>query len=219
MVYTAHAGGTASPKPGSNNARHRQQPRMDTFAIRNANRSTRASLSTEQITDASLRVTEELWRQPYMSRCKRIAAYFAFDGEIDCRYIVEKAWQAGREIYLPVIQNRSLAFAQYRANTPLATNQFGIPEPVCNAMQLIKPSELDVVLAPLVAFDNKGNRIGMGAGFYDRSFSFLRYRNNWTHPRLIGLAHEFQKTAEIKASSWDVPLHAAVTDACTYPFT
>jgi 5-formyltetrahydrofolate cyclo-ligase len=191
---------------------------MDTFAIRNANRSTRASLSAEQITDASLRVTEELWRQPYMSRCKRIAAYFAFDGEIDCRYIIDKAWEAGREIYLPVIQNRSLAFAQYRANTPLATNQFGIPEPVCTAKHLLKPSELDIVLAPLVAFDDNGNRVGMGAGFYDRSFRFLRYRLRWTHPQLIGLAHDFQKAAKIKASSWDIPLHGAITDARAYSF-
>jgi len=191
---------------------------MDTFAIRNANRSTRAALSSDQITDASLRVSDELWHQPYMSRCKRIATYFAFDGEIDCRYIIDKAWRAGREIYLPVIQNRSLAFAQYCANTSLETNQFGIPEPVCNAKQLLTPSEMDVVLAPLVAFDEEGNRIGMGAGFYDRSFSFLRFRRRWTHPRLVGLAHEFQKTAKIKASSWDVPLHSAVTDACAYVF-
>jgi len=191
---------------------------MDTSAIRNANRSTRASLSPEQVTDASLSVTAELWRQPFMSRCKRVAAYFAFNGEIDCRYIIEKAWQTGREVYLPVIQNRSLAFAQYRANSPLATNQFGIPEPICSARQLIKPSDLDIVLAPLVAFDAIGNRIGMGAGFYDRSFGFLRYRYNWKHPRLIGLAYDFQRTAKIKAFSWDVPLHAAITESRAYTF-
>jgi len=191
---------------------------MDTFAIRNANRSTRAALSADRITDASLRVSAELWHQSYMSRCKRIAAYFAFDGEIDCNYIIDKAWQKSRQVYLPVIQNGSLAFAQYRANSPLATNQFGIPEPVCSAKQLLKPSEMDIVLTPLVAFDDNGNRIGMGAGFYDRSFSFLRYRRRWAHPRLIGLAHEFQRTVKIKASSWDIPLHGAVTDVSSYLF-
>lgn len=191
---------------------------MDTSAIRASNKSTRAALSAEQIASASVDINARIWRQAYMSRSKRIAAYFAVSGEIDCSFFIASAWQRGREIYLPVVRDRELTFAQYCAKTRLLRNRFGIPEPVCAASNYRKPSEMDVVLAPLVAFDEHGNRIGMGAGFYDRSFRFLQRRRNWQHPHLIGLAYEFQKTAEIKASSWDIPLHKVVTESRSYSF-
>ena len=191
---------------------------MDTSAIRAANRAKRAALSTEQIASTSLDITATLWRQPFMARGQRIAAYFAVDGEVDCRYLIDSAWQKGREIFLPVIQDRKLLFARYCASSPVLRNRFGIPEPVCAPAKLFKPREMDVVLTPLVAFDNSGNRIGMGAGFYDRSFSFLQHRDGWLHPRLVGLAYEFQKTAQLKASGWDIPLHNVVTDHTSYTF-
>ena len=178
----------------------------------------RAALTDDEVVDASLAAAAHLWRQPFMSRSKRIAAYFAFNGELDCRFIVEGAWRRGREVYLPVIRDRDLAFAQFCAKTRVLPNRFGIPEPVCGTRDLIAPDELDVVLAPLVAFDAAGNRIGMGAGFYDRTFRFLKNRTRWRQPRLVGLAYEFQKTAKIKASGWDVPLHNVVTEYQAYSF-
>ncbi|MFQ5634191.1 MAG: 5-formyltetrahydrofolate cyclo-ligase [Gammaproteobacteria bacterium] len=191
---------------------------MDTSAIRAANKSRRAGLSTEQVSAASVDVTASLWRQPFMSRSRRIAAYHAVGGEIDCRYFIESAWRRGREVYLPVIRSSGLAFAQYHKRTPILRNRYGIAEPVCTAAYLFEPGEMDVVLTPLVAFDNCGNRIGMGAGFYDRSFRFLRHRHRWRHPRLVGLAYEFQKTPPLKASGWDIPLHAVVTENRAYAF-
>jgi len=189
---------------------------MNTSAIRAEKRRRRANLSDEQIADVSLEIAATLWRQPFMMRSKRIAAYWAFDGEVECRFFIESAWKRGRHIYLPVIRNQSLAFAHFCAKTVLFPNRYGIPEPVCAASRLYKPGEMDVVLTPLVAFDTRGNRIGMGAGFYDRSFRFIKNRSNWLHPRLIGLAYEFQKTAQIKASTWDIPLHDVVTENCVY---
>lgn len=191
---------------------------MDTAAIRADNRNRRAALSAEQVAAASVDINAELWRQAFMSRCNRIAAYYAVGGEVDCSFFIASAWQRGREIYLPVLRDREIAFAQYCAKTPILRNRFGIPEPVCAASKLRKPSEMDVVLAPLVAFDACGNRIGMGAGFYDRSFRFLQQRKAWMHPRLLGLAYEFQKAAQIKASSWDIPLHNVITESRTYTF-
>jgi len=191
---------------------------MDTSAIRASNKNKRANLSAEQIASASVDINAQLWRQAFMFRSRRIAAYFAVGGEIDCSFFIASAWQRGREIYLPVVRDRELMFAQYCAKTRILRNRFGIPEPVCAASKFRKPSEMDIVLTPLVAFDEQGNRIGMGAGFYDRSFRFLRSRRNWTRPRLVGLAYEFQKAAKIKASSWDIPLHTVVTDSRSYTF-
>ena len=62
------------------------------------------------------------------------------------------------------------------------------------------------------AVDEAGNRIGMGGGFYDRTFAYRRYRTGFSRPRLVGVAFEFQRRERIDAADWDVPLDAAVTE-------
>ena len=78
--------------------------------------------------------------------------------------------------------------------------------------------DLDIVFTPLVAFDTAGNRVGMGAGFYDRSFAFRKHRRNWRRPLLIGVAYDFQRVPHIPARTWDVPVDLVVTDKKTYAF-
>jgi 5-formyltetrahydrofolate cyclo-ligase len=67
-----------------------------------------------------------------------------------------------------------------------------------------------------VAFDTAGHRIGMGGGFYDRTFAFLQRRQHWHKPNLLGLAYEFQKQTTIKPDNWDVPLDAIATETDVY---
>lgn len=189
---------------------------MDTSAIRAQMKKKRAGLTDDQVIAASLDITNRLWRQPFMSRSRRIGAYFAFGGEVECCFLIDRAWRNGRKVYLPIIRGEGLAFAQFCAKSAVSPNRYGIPEPVCAPPSLFKPSEMDVILAPLVAFDEAGNRIGMGAGFYDRTLRFLKNRRRWLRPRFVGLAYEFQKTAQIKASGWDVPLHQVVTESRVY---
>ena len=73
------------------------------------------------------------------------------------------------------------------------------------------------MLFPLVGFDENGGRLGMGGGFYDRTFAFSRIRPGMA-PKLIGLAHDFQKVRELPIEPWDVPLHGVVTDKRRYRF-
>ena len=77
------------------------------------------------------------------------------------------------------------------------------------------PSLLSLVLLPLVAFDAKGNRMGMGGGYYDRAFEFKQKTLSYL-PRLIGLAHELQKKEQLPTESWDIPLFAIFTDKKIY---
>ncbi len=99
-------------------------------------------------------------------------------------------------------------------------NRFNIPEPDIPPAERLQPQQLHLVLAPLVAFDSTGTRLGMGGGFYDRSFAFLRdpdYRG-W-RPRLLGLGYEFQRMAvPLARRTWDVPLDAAATEEGLYVF-
>jgi 5-formyltetrahydrofolate cyclo-ligase len=144
----------------------------------------------------------------------RIAAYLATDGEMDPYPLIECLWSLGKTIYLPVLTpfaRDRLWFARYEPDARLITNRYGIPEP--QQRELIKPGLLDLVLAPLVAFDHAGHRIGMGGGFYDRSFAFLLERRLWRKPALLGIAYAFQRQPEITPDSWDVPLVAIATEA------
>jgi len=144
----------------------------------------------------------------------------AADGEIDPYPLLQALWALGKIIYLPVLvpfSRQKLWFAKYAPSDRLVLNRFGIPEPV--RRRLIKPCALDLVLTPLVAFDSRGHRIGMGGGYYDRSFAFLRRRRHWRKPRLLGLAYELQKLPGIIPNDWDIPLDAVATEARIYRAT
>ena len=162
-------------------------------------------------------MAQQAGKHPLILRSQRIAAYLASDGEIDPLPLLQSLWSAGKQVYLPVLVPFSpykLWFARFSSGDILAYNRFGIPEPV--QRHLIKPSALDLVLTPLVAFDVAGHRVGMGGGFYDRTFAFLQRRQHWHKPSLFGLAYEFQKQSSIKPNSWDVPLDAIATEAHIY---
>ena len=94
-------------------------------------------------------------------------------------------------------------------------NKFRLPEPDVDEAEMLAPEELDLVLVPLVVFDSERNRIGMGGGFYDRSFSFRKNPESTT-PVLIGVAHELQKVDQIIPQAWDVRLDMIVTDQAVY---
>lgn len=149
-----------------------------------------------------------------------IAGYWACQGELDPQPLLEQAWAAGRSVYLPVLQDaHGLRFAPYRPETPLRLNRFRIPEPEVPLAACLAPEQLDLVLTPLVAFDEFGTRLGMGGGFYDRAFEF---RGNPTGrgqgPVLLGLAYAFQQVATLKPQPWDVPLDAVATERALHEF-
>ncbi len=79
-------------------------------------------------------------------------------------------------------------------------------------MRRLSARDLDLVFVPLVGFDATGMRLGMGAGYYDRAFAFLRQRRHWRHPRLIGLAYSFQQVPHIEGAPHDVRLNCVITE-------
>ena len=80
----------------------------------------------------------------------------------------------------------------------------------------MKPFALDLVLVPLVAFDARGVRLGMGGGYYDRSFAYLNFRSRWRRPRLIGVGFDFQRAESISPQPWDVCLDGVITERGFY---
>ncbi len=149
-----------------------------------------------------------------------MAAYWPADGEINPLPALMRAFAAGKACYLPVLcpqHHGHLHFAPWWPGAPLRRNRFGIPEPTVARRDWLLPRMLDLALLPLVGFDVAGNRLGMGGGYYDRSFAFLAWRR-WRQPRLIGVGFDLQRVAGLPRRAWDVPLDAVVTQRNRYVF-
>ena len=184
--------------------------------LRRRIRQRRRSLSGEQRQIAQHLASCRLRRLSPLWRARSVAVYLAVDGEADPATVATCAYARGQRIYAPVLHGETLRFARFNEDTPLRRNRFGILEPATR--DCIDPRQLDIVLTPLVAFDDSGTRIGMGGGYYDRCFGFLKERTRWIRPKLIGLAYEFQRLRTVSRNAWDIPLWAAVTERDTYRF-
>ena len=183
--------------------------------IRARVRRARRELPHPEATRASAAVARRLWSLPELARARRIAFYLPMPDELDCMPAIIAGWRRGRQLFLPVLSGRQLCFAPFEPSTPLAPNRFGIPEPDGTPLDWHSPRELDVVVAPLVAFDPECRRLGMGGGFYDRT---LAYRTNvcWKRPRFIGIAYELQKVAHLPEVHRDVRMDLVITEHASY---
>ncbi|MHB0774975.1 5-formyltetrahydrofolate cyclo-ligase [Halomonas sp. WWR20] len=186
--------------------------------LRRELRRRRRALTPSQRRQASLALCRQLRQLPEMRRAQRVALYLPNDGEIDPTPLISWLHKRRASVYLPVLRpftQNQLWFVAYRDTTPMVRNRFGIYEPDrrhgAHRARRLPPWALDLVLLPLVGFDDAGNRMGMGGGFYDRTFAFSRLRR--PHPRLIGLAHDCQHVDTLPVASWDVPLDAVVSDS------
>lgn len=162
---------------------------------------------------AAAKVTSCLLATTVYKQATRLAAYVASNNELDPQPLINEAWVTGKQVYLPVIcPDNSLSFAPYHIDSALQKNRYGIPEPVYPADECLSAAELDLILVPLVAFDANCERIGMGAGYYDRTLAGLHSGK----PVKAGLAYEFQRVGLIHARPWDIPMDLIVTEHRLY---
>ncbi|RTR05621.1 5-formyltetrahydrofolate cyclo-ligase [Halomonas nitroreducens] len=180
----------------------------------------RRALSARQQRQAATRLCQRLHQLPEVRHAKRVALYLPNDGEIDPTPLMPWLRDRNARVYLPVLKpltHNALWFVHYHHGTPMVTNRFGIPEPCtrhgAHRARRRAPWVLDLILLPLVGFDDHGQRIGMGGGFYDRTLAFTRRPG--PRPRLIGLAHDCQRVERLPVAPWDVPLDAIVSDSRT----
>ena len=142
-----------------------------------------------------------------------VAGYWAGDGEIALH-----RWQTslppGLTYCLPMLAGEQLRFAPWRPGQALTTNRYGIPEPDIAIEDALPPQAMALVITPLVGFDGQCRRLGMGGGWYDRSFAFRLGQP--APPYLVGAAFDCQQVDALPCADWDVPLDAVCTPTATH---
>lgn len=168
------------------------------------------SISKNYLLWASQQACTTLIQNELFTQARHVACYWPMPREADCRGIIEACHQNNKACYLPVIdleQPRSMQFKLYQPQTLLTTNHLGIKEP--DTQTIIDPFELDLVITPLVAFDNLGYRLGQGGGYYDTTFA---HKKSGQQPYLCGFALALQQVTNIQPQAWDIPLDYIATE-------
>lgn len=164
------------------------------------------------VEDASRAVETRLGRLAVLELAHVVAGYRAVRGEIDIDATLIGLRETGVTVTVPRVVGEELEFVQWDPAGGGTLGSFGIPEPARGVV--VGVASHDVVLAPLVAFDRAGHRLGQGGGYYDRTMA----RRAGGRPLMIGVAHAFQEVESIPVEPWDVPLDAVVTECETIAF-
>jgi len=191
-------------------------PTLDRAALRSDLRARRRALPAGERIAGAEQLAARMSALPPVPDGAHVAGYWAMDGEIALH-----AWQLRlpRSVTycLPILHDDGrLRFAPWRPGEPLAPNRYGIPEPVVPPGVELDGAAMSLVVLPLVGFDARGHRLGMGAGWYDRTFAFRLARP--APPRLVGVAFAVQQVEALPTEPWDVPLDAVCTERDTFLF-
>lgn len=197
--YTTPNGVTDIPPPI--NIAHIQQ-------LRHRIRNQRMALSRQFWGTYSNTMCYSLKQQPSFIKSQHIAYYWPINNEIDLRSLITYSQHHNKKCYLPKMGfNRRLVFIRYRRHTRMTVNRWNIREPATG--RCISARKLDIAFVPLIAFAIDGNRLGYGAGYYDKNFAF-KARKVFKKPSLIGVAYPFQQATIPIAHKRDIRMDAIV---------
>jgi len=206
--------------PTSQSLNH-HQTQQQKKAIRHQVRKLRNEISGAEAKQAGLDLAERLKSNPDYIKAKRVACFISFDGEIDTQPVIDLILEDKDICYLPKIKptkpNR-LWFMPYDKETQLVKSKLLIPEVDLPVNQAIAVSKLDMILMPLVAFDEQGNRLGMGGGYYDATLAHFSQKPS-SKPQCIGIAYQQQMVEQIPTEEWDFALDGVLTQNESYSFS
>lgn len=180
-------------------------PNQFNLQLRQKMISCRKALTAAQLEQSASHLVEQI--TPFLTKSPgKMAAYWAINGEVPTRKILQSAQSNGWDCYLPVSQKQHLEFRRFSGESELKKGRYGIAEP--SSQVECASNELDLVIVPVVACDREGHRLGMGGGYYDKTFAFKK--NNIIKPMLVGLAWSFQCVDTLEVQDWDVNMNQIV---------
>jgi 5-formyltetrahydrofolate cyclo-ligase len=165
----------------------------------------RDALLEEDRRARSAAITERLMALPELRSTRTVMASWSFGSEVDTSRLIEALHAAGKRVALPRVDGREVAAVVYVPGDPTAATSFGAMEPT--SAEIVRPTEIDVVIAPGVAFDRNGGRVGYGGGFYDRFLRTVR-----ADTPVIALAFAVQLVDDVPRGEHDRLVDVVVTE-------
>ena len=170
----------------------------------------RAQLTKREIADKSKTIKERLFKLKDFNLAEKIMFYLSFRNEVSTELMIKKALKRGKRIVVPSSdkENKDLPLSEIKDyQQELKTGTYGILEPKEEYRRRVMKKELDLIIVPGVGFDKSGNRIGYGAGYYDRFLNSI-----FLHTPKIALAYEIQLIDKIIVDQYDIPVDKIVTE-------
>lgn len=171
----------------------------------------RKELSKDDVAGRSTRIRNHLTLLPNWANAHEVLLYTPIKNEVDTTPLLDELWGRSVRVLLPRCRPDEpgiMDVACVSCAEELEPGMYGIPEPALDTCPRICTCSPDIILVPGVGFDRHGHRLGFGAGFYDR---FLA-GGCADKALLIGLAYSFQIVDRLPAESWDIPMHAIITE-------
>lgn len=172
--------------------------------IRHEVRLKKKKVSEQERQELGKRIYKTLIALPEFMEANSISVYVDFNQEVPTRSIIELAWELGKEVASPVVENGEMEFYRYYSMEDLQLNSYGILEP-CKKYGTVSPNSF--VIMPGVAFDEQRNRIGYGGGFYDR------YMEKHSDLMNVAIAFEFQIYKELDCEEKDYKPSKIITES------
>lgn len=181
----------------------------DLVPLRRTLQQQRRARSATQRRQVGHAVARRLRRQHAFRTAQKVGVYLNDFGEVPTQAVIELCFKHGKQVYLPQIRefDQRLVFVpisrhQYQ-NRRFARHRLGMLEPRQSRGQSVK--KLQLLILPLLGFDQTGTRLGMGGGYYDRTLACCP-----AQPLRVGLAYDFQQVERLQRQIWDQPLDAAL---------
>ncbi|MDR2943704.1 MAG: 5-formyltetrahydrofolate cyclo-ligase [Methanosarcinales archaeon] len=167
-------------------------------------RARRDSLTHADVLEKSKRITDALVQSELFEKSGSLFAYLDVRNEVSTRSLIEYCFTIGKPVYVPVTRGQDMFFAQIRDFSDLVEAGYGISEPAHPVKA--ETDEKSLFIVPGVGFDKYGNRIGYGAGFYDK------YLNCRSYMHLIGVCFDFQIVDRLPKEVTDVQMDSVLTE-------
>jgi 5-formyltetrahydrofolate cyclo-ligase len=183
-----------------------ENERESKAALRARMRAARAALSAEEREAASRRVEERVMALPAVGRARTVLLFASFGSEVATAGMVDRLLAAGKRVLLPFLDGGAMEAAAVEPGEAMVATSYGPREPA--GRKAADPGEVDLVIAPGLAFDRSGNRIGYGGAFYDRYL-----RRIPAMATRIGVGFAVQVVDEVPTAEHDERLDLVVTEA------
>lgn len=180
---------------------------MTKAELRRLLRARRRAVARADRSKAARRAAKQAMRLVTARRARHVAASLSYGSELSTAPLLRRLLAAGVQVYVPRLHGLRLRFLRITRRSVLRSNRFGIREPVRGARR--HPRGLDLVFLPLTGFDARGNRLGTGGGYYDRTLAFPRVGHR---PLRVGYGYAVQQAEAVPADGWDLRLDAMVTE-------